>query len=76
LGFLSFLLNFSNLTSKKWNPLFQTLPRFRTSSPVGWRCAQSDWVSQEDLGDVYFSMNNETNFYNKQEIENLVKEVE
>jgi hypothetical protein len=25
-------LNFNYLTSKKWNPLFQTLPRFRTSS--------------------------------------------
>ena len=54
---------------------FDTVTLLKEQDPISWRCAQSDWESQESDEGSIVSFDNGSNYYNRHEIEELLESV-
>ena len=52
---------------------FDTVTLMKENDPVGWRCALSDYESQEESEGNILSFGGGSNYYFKQDLENLIE---
>lgn len=54
---------------------FDTVTLMKENDPVGWRCALTDYESEEASEGTILSFDNGSTYYNSQSIENLIEKL-
>ena len=52
---------------------YDTVSAMKELDPIAWRCAQSDWESQEESEEIFMSFDGGSTYYSTSDIEELIK---